>query len=87
MLPLRAPLAFSVKLWPACPPTESPVLVSGTVESVEAIVIMILELSSLVFLGRDDGGWMMLRRTELDVRVFHEAFGTCHDVNHGERGD
>lgn len=38
MLPLRAPLAFSVKLWPACPPTESPVLVSGTVESVEAIV-------------------------------------------------
>lgn len=39
-LPLRADLALSVRLWPACPPAESPVLVSGTVESVEAMVVM-----------------------------------------------
>ena len=44
MLPLIADLAFSVKLWPACPPTESPVVVSGTVESVEAMVIMIIRV-------------------------------------------
>ena len=44
MLPLRALLALSVKLWPACPPAESPVTVSGTVESVEAIVFVMLKL-------------------------------------------
>lgn len=37
MLPLRADLALSVKLWPAWPPEESPVAVSGIVESVEAM--------------------------------------------------
>lgn len=40
MLPVRADLALSVKLWPACPPTESPVLVSGMVESVEAMAVV-----------------------------------------------
>lgn len=44
MLPLIADLAFSVKLWPACPPTESPVVVSGTVESVEAMVVVIVRV-------------------------------------------
>ena len=37
MLPLRTDLALSVKLWPAWPPDESPVAVSGIVESVEAM--------------------------------------------------
>ena len=41
-LPLRADFALSVKLWPAWPPAESPVAVSGIVESVEAIVCMLL---------------------------------------------
>lgn len=38
ILPLSAVFAFSVKLCPPWPPAESPILVSGTVESVEAIV-------------------------------------------------
>ena len=39
MLPLRADLALSVKLWPAELPDESPTVVSGMVESVEAMVV------------------------------------------------
>ena len=38
MLPLMADFALSVKLWPAWPPEESPVTVSGIVESVEAMI-------------------------------------------------
>lgn len=30
---------------------------------------------------------VMLGGREVDVRVFHEDFGTRHDVNHVERGD
>ena len=41
-----ADFALSVKLWPAWPPAESPVTVSGTVESVEAMVFFVL-----IFLG------------------------------------
>ena len=40
MLPLRADLALSVKLWPAWLPAESPVWVSGMVESVEAMLVV-----------------------------------------------
>ena len=36
-----ADFALSVKLWPAWPPEESPVTVSGMVESVEAMVVLI----------------------------------------------
>lgn len=38
MLPLMAVLAFSVKLCPPWPPIESPVEVSGMVESVDAMI-------------------------------------------------
>ncbi len=38
MLPVRAVLALSVKLWPARLPVESPVTLSGIVESVDAMV-------------------------------------------------
>lgn len=56
MLPLRADLALSVKLWPASPPAESPVLVSGTVESVEAMAVIGfgVVLGVVDILGLDD---------------------------------
>ena len=38
MFPVRAVLALSVKLWPARLPVESPVTLSGIVESVDAMV-------------------------------------------------
>jgi hypothetical protein len=43
-------LAFSVKLWPPRAPVESPVLVSGIVLSVDAIVVVVE--SSLMCLYR-----------------------------------
>ena len=50
MFPLSADFALSVKLWPACPPAESPVTPSGMVESVEAIGAAVFFLFSfLVF--------------------------------------
>ena len=50
-----ADFALSVKLWPAWPPEESPVMVSGTVESVEAIgfvdLLVLLGLFLVLMLG------------------------------------
>ena len=52
-----ADFALSVKLWPAWPPEESPVAVSGTVESVEAMVIVdLLGLMLLLGVGSRVGG-------------------------------
>ena len=50
-----ADFALSVKLWPAWPPEESPVTVSGTVESVEAMVVLIF-LGLLLGVGSRMGG-------------------------------
>ena len=62
-----ADFALSVKLWPAWPPEESPVTVSGMVESVEAMV-------GLMFWGCF---WVLM------LGVGSEVGGLCSDVREG----
>lgn len=51
---MKTDLALSVKLWPAWPPEESPVAVSGIVESVEAMAVVVV----LAFCGLRS--WLLL---------------------------
>lgn len=64
---------------------------SGMVESVEAMVVMVLVLpfgfADMYTLGWSRWGMVMLRRVEVGLRMSGVDFGTRHDVSHVEGED
>ena len=75
-----ADFALSVKLWPAWPPEESPVMVSGTVESVEAIGFVDLLGLLLLVLMFGVGYWGVVMSGRVGTEGNDEG-EFRHDVN------
>ena len=69
-LPLKTDLALSEKLWPPCPPVESPVTVSGIVLSVEAILIKPECLCAVVEVSAISARWNMKTEVERPRQAF-----------------